>query len=207
MRLLVARHAHATSGPEHRVGPADQLTEIGRRQAAELARHLAALDERPALIFSSAAVRARQTADVCAAELGLEVSVDDRLCDRGGMGGRLPYTLREQSDDRPLDDVWHPLDTTWDGETCAAFWRRTADAARMIMERGHTSLVVCHLGTVTALARCVLDIGEDVPDAFSMAAPNASLMELSLRKDRNGRRRVSMVRSGDTRYLSDRTEG
>lgn len=158
-------------------------------------------------IVSSAAVRAQQTAGACASELGLGVAVDDRLCDRGGSGGRLPYTLQEQGEKLPLDDVWHPEDVTWDGETCAAFWGRTSDAVKKIVEHEHTSLIVCHLGTVTALARWAFGIANDAPDAFSIAAPNASLMEINLRMDRNGRRRVRMLRSGDTHYLSVRTEG
>jgi broad specificity phosphatase PhoE len=76
-----------------------------------------------------------------------------------------------------------------------------------IVEHELTSLIICHLGTVTALARWALGIANDTPDAFSLAAPNASLMEIDLRMDRNGRRRVRMLRSGDTSYLSVRTEG
>ena len=46
-RLLLARHGHATSGPDHRWTAEDPLTEIGQAQARELGAALAARSDRP----------------------------------------------------------------------------------------------------------------------------------------------------------------
>ena len=43
--LLVARHGQATQGPDHVWTPDDPLTELGHRQAADLATHVAGLVE------------------------------------------------------------------------------------------------------------------------------------------------------------------
>ncbi len=57
MRLLLARHGHATSGPDHRWTADDPLTELGHVQAQELGQHVAGLAARPDRIVSSTALR------------------------------------------------------------------------------------------------------------------------------------------------------
>ena len=47
MRLLLARHGHATSGPDHRWTAEDRLTGRGLQQADELADHLASIRRPP----------------------------------------------------------------------------------------------------------------------------------------------------------------
>ena len=79
MRLSIVRH-----GKAHRDSPtgADcdrELMNRGRRQAEWLAEHLAQLDDSPVLLVSSPVVRARQTAEIVAAALHVEVRLDDRL--------------------------------------------------------------------------------------------------------------------------------
>ncbi len=206
--MLVARHAHATSGPGHRVAATDPLTATGRRQAGELADHVGTLDATPDVVVCSTAVRARETAEVCGARLGIPLRTDDRLCDRAGRDGRpLPYTLAEQSSLRPLDDVWEAADTTWDGETLGQFWSRVRAAADDLATAASAPLVVCHLGTVTALVRWALDLPETLPDRFALPVGNASLTELRFRTDRAGRRRVALVAVGEAGFLREPTPG
>ncbi len=85
VQLHFLRHAHA-GDPAKWAGPDGQrpLSERGRRQAEALGRHLDALGQQFDLIVSSPMVRARQTAELVAARLGLTVVVDDRLA--GGLG-------------------------------------------------------------------------------------------------------------------------
>src|SRR5689334_15902979 len=106
----------------------DPLTELGRHQAHELAEAVAGGKLRPGRLVASPAVRALETAEPCAAALGLEIEVDDRLREFGS-AGISPFTLAELLEHQPYDDVWHPDDPAWDGETVGTFWRRTADAA------------------------------------------------------------------------------
>ena len=60
-----------------------RLTDKGRRQASAAGAALAALGVEPELCISSPRVRARETAELACAELGTEVTLDERLA-----GGR-----------------------------------------------------------------------------------------------------------------------
>ncbi|HJU46871.1 MAG TPA: histidine phosphatase family protein [Gaiellaceae bacterium] len=76
MRVYLCRHAHALPGD-----PDDlrRLSAEGRAQADALAARLAALPEPPAVVVSSPLVRARQTADIVAGTIGVDVHVADAL--------------------------------------------------------------------------------------------------------------------------------
>lgn len=205
IRLLLARHGQATSGPDHRWTRDDPLTELGHRQAAELARHVARLRRPPDRIVASPAVRSRETAEHCASALGLGVVEDERLLEFGS-GAVSPFTLAEMLEHLPYDDVWHPDDPGYDGEAVGAFWRRTAAAAEEILRAGGRPLVVSHGGTTTAILRWALGITTDLPDSFHFYVSNASLTDLRLRDDKHGRRRATIARLNETAFLSDVTE-
>ncbi|MFT4187197.1 MAG: phosphoglycerate mutase family protein [Aeromicrobium sp.] len=84
MRLLWLRHGQSTWNALGRLQghtPHPPLTELGRQQAADAADQVAVLGARR--IVSSPAVRARQTAVVVAARLGLPVHLDPRLVEQG----------------------------------------------------------------------------------------------------------------------------
>ncbi len=78
--LYLLRHAHA-GNPARWTGDdaARPLSEKGRRQAEQVARLLAAADERPDLFITSPRARADETARIVAAELGVPLVVDQRL--------------------------------------------------------------------------------------------------------------------------------
>jgi broad specificity phosphatase PhoE len=205
MRLLLARHGHATSGPDHRWTAEDPLTPLGRRQADELGRYVASLRRPPTRIIASPAARALQTAEACGRRLGLDVTVDDRLIEFGS-GAISPFTLAEMFEQMPYDEIWHADDSAWDGETVGTFWERTAAAVEEVIDGGGLPLVVSHGGTTTAILRHLLHVGPGAPDAIHFFLSNAGISDVRLREDRQRRRRVMLMRMNDTHYLSDVTE-
>jgi phosphohistidine phosphatase len=74
MRLYLVRHAHSDPGDPDSLRP---LSPRGQRQARELAEHLAS--SRPAAVFASPLLRARETAAAIAKAAGVELRVDERL--------------------------------------------------------------------------------------------------------------------------------
>jgi phosphohistidine phosphatase len=79
-QLYLLRHADA-GDPETWAGPDDArpLSGKGEKQSRRLGRFLADTGFTPNAVISSPKVRARQTAEIFAAELGVEVAIDDRL--------------------------------------------------------------------------------------------------------------------------------
>ena len=113
------------------------------------------------------------------AALGLDVTEDERLIEFGS-GAVSPFTLAEMLEHLPYDDVWHPDDPGYDGETVGAFWRRTAAAAEEILAGRRPAARRLHGGTTTAILRWALGIAGEVPDAFHFYVANASLTDLRL---------------------------
>lgn len=97
--LLLLRHAHAGDSTTWQ-GDDDlrPLTEKGRRQAERLGRLLAAAGFTPDAVLASPLVRARETAEIVADDLGLSVRRDARL------GEPLDLAVLE----RILDDAGDP---------------------------------------------------------------------------------------------------
>src|SRR6185312_8770596 len=89
--IWLARHGETDANAEGRVqGTIDPpLNDRGREQARELAREAASLGLRA--LYTSHLRRARETADIVGAELGLEPRVDERFAEswRGEWEGRL----------------------------------------------------------------------------------------------------------------------
>lgn len=104
--LLLARHGQTDANRERRWQGQTQtpLNDVGREQARALAHELAA--DPPDVILCSDLDRARETAAIVAAELGLPVHTDPRLreVDIGSRAGR-PVEETHRSDLRPLDYV------------------------------------------------------------------------------------------------------
>ena len=83
--LLLVRHGQIAANAE-RVwhGSTDSpLTERGREEAARTARHLAVRAPRPIALYTSPLLRARETAEPIAAELGLSARVEPGLAEYG----------------------------------------------------------------------------------------------------------------------------
>ena len=141
--LVVWRHGQTTYNVERRFqGQSDvPLNEVGLRQAAAAARHLAAL--RPAAIYSSDLSRASVTAEALARLTGLTVQLDKDLRERSGGSweGLTEAEIREQF---PAERAtWSPPD----GEPALAVADRASAALERIaasMPGGSTAVVVSH---------------------------------------------------------------
>ena len=81
MRVYLVRHAEAEPGEPDALR---RLTPLGRRQAEELGRRFAREDVEAQAVVSSPLVRARETAEAIAAELGLAAEADERLAPGAG---------------------------------------------------------------------------------------------------------------------------
>jgi broad specificity phosphatase PhoE len=153
--VYLARHGESDWNAANRFqGHADRpLTELGRRQAVELAD---ALEARAPLsaIYTSPLQRALETASIVGARLGLEpAAVDDlREVDVGGWSGLSRTEVEERFPEgfgRWLDggEGWE------DGETYAQMAARVLRALRQIADShpGDEVLVVSHGGPIRAI--------------------------------------------------------
>lgn len=182
VKLLLVRHGFALSNVQPR--PAglsdeqlDHLTDEGRAQAAAAARALAA--DKPALVLSSPAMRAQETAREIAAALGgIEVRVDPRL---------RPMELGTDATGAPL--AWEARQATWrqgldprpaNGESLAdvaARVRATSDemAARF---GGRSVVLVAHSEVVGPFAATAG--GKTMPVDLLPRIPNGSVSTVEL---------------------------
>jgi phosphohistidine phosphatase len=78
MKLYFLRHAHAEDGTDV-VDHKRRLTSKGLRAASNAAKILSSLRVSPAVVYSSPRVRARQTAEVVAASLGVNLEIRDEM--------------------------------------------------------------------------------------------------------------------------------
>ncbi len=149
------------------------LDDLGREQAAELAR--AAAELAPAVLVASRLARAWETAQIVAQRVGLQPIADDRFVE----------TDAGDWTDRTFEDViahdpdgfarFAALDLTWGfpgGERFADQQVRVLDAVADWRARdvGGPVLVVCH-GVTIRLAQLGLGLdGASVPENGSLAA-------------------------------------
>ena len=153
MNLILARHGESewmVRGDE--AGFNSPLTDKGRQQARLLGRWLAANQEAIDAIYASTLIRARDTAEIVAAELGLPVSFDDDLRE-------FKVFYWDDSDDYAPpyinDSAAAPA---YLAESYLPFKARVQRAARRIL-KAHpegTVLIVAHGGTVGTIVRCLL---------------------------------------------------
>ena len=153
MNLLLARHGESewiVRGDE--AGFNSPLTDEGRQQARLLGRWLAANQEGIDAIYASPLIRARETAEIIAAELDLSLTLDDDLREF-----EVSY-WRDNDDYAPPyinDDAALPA---YLAESYLPFKARVQGAARRILEAHPegTVLIVAHGGTVGTIVRCLL---------------------------------------------------
>ena len=145
--LLLVRHGETDWNAEGRLqGHTDlPLNERGRRQAQSLAEELAG--QEIAAVYSSDLARARQTAAVVAARLGLPVAVEADLREKNwGTWEGLTAAERER--------------VAYEGETTAEHRERTLRAVRRIAGRhpGRRVAVVTHGGSLRRVQAAALGI-------------------------------------------------
>jgi broad specificity phosphatase PhoE len=157
--LLFTRHGETEDNLAQRLStapPGPPLTELGCRQAAELA---AALAERQLeAIYTSPLVRARQTAEIVGGDRGIPIHLVDALRELsvGAREGRTDPGVFEE-----MDQVWKTWTVDGDLELEAGPGGETGQqvlarglAALKVIRRAHPSgtvLVVAHSGILQLL--------------------------------------------------------
>ena len=111
----------------------------------------------PTRIVASPFLRAQQTAAPSAGLLGLPVETDPRLAEFASTLPS-PWTLAEADELMPYDDIWHPGDAGWDGETIGGFFERVGASAEEHARADEVALLVCHGGTTIGIIRWALMI-------------------------------------------------
>ena len=178
--ILLARHGETAENKERRFqGQKDvPLNDTGREQARALAEH--AKGEGIVAVYTSPLVRARETAEIVAAELGLEPRPDDRLkeVDVG------------QWQDRLKDDIARDEPEQWaafgrggedwrfpGGESLAEQQERVIAALVDITQAGDLpALVVCHRGVIRCALAHTQQRGLDTYHEWTV--PNGELIRL-----------------------------
>lgn len=178
--ILLARHGETDDNvPPARVqGRRDvPLNDRGREQARRLAKAAAAAE--PRALWSSQLTRARETAAIVGAELGLEPAVDERLAesDRGAWEGRLIDEIAREEPE--LWAAWRRAGRSFRfpaGESLEDHLARVSEALDEIAAGALPALVVCHGGTI----RCAFARADPRGlDAFhELDVPNAEIMRL-----------------------------
>ncbi|AWB84413.1 bifunctional RNase H/acid phosphatase [Corynebacterium liangguodongii] len=167
-RFILLRHGQTQHSVEKVYsGSSDPaLTEAGRQQAERAARALALLGPVDAIV-SSPQARARETAEVCARELGVaEVSGNDgfREVDFGAFEG----LTRDECVERYGEEfgAWEASISVAPpgGESLAALHRRVTRARLKLQEAhaGKTVLVVTHVTPIKSVLRQALGVGGEV---------------------------------------------
>jgi broad specificity phosphatase PhoE len=151
--IILARHGETDWNAEGRwQGHSDPpLNERGREQARELAAALDGVE----VVYASDLARARETAEILGARLGLEVQLDPRLRERsfGAWEGKTWDELEERSASEL--QRWRAGDTHGpdDAEPYEDFSRRVESFLEDVLDRHPTEhvLVVGHGGSIRAI--------------------------------------------------------
>lgn len=155
--ILLARHGETDDNvpPLRFQGQRDTpLNDTGRAQARELAERVAALDRPVSSLWSSDLVRARETAEIVGARIGLTPRLDARLREgwRGEWEGFLFDEVAQREPERYA--AWRTPDAEIGfrfpgGETLAQQQARVLDALHDVRAAGELpALVVCHGGSI-----------------------------------------------------------
>jgi broad specificity phosphatase PhoE len=176
--LLLARHGESDWNRSKRwQGFADRpLTDLGRRQAVELAARLG--DTELDAVYSSDLRRARGTADAVARSKGLEVRTtrDLREVDVGSWSGLTRAEAEAQFPE--AYGRWLQGGEGWDdGETYEELGERVVRAIRKIAKQheGERVLVVAHGGTIRAIHAAALGVDVHTYRRIQRVEPNATL--------------------------------
>ena len=152
------------------------LNQTGRRQAEVLAERLRG--QGIASLWSSDLVRARETAEIVGARLGIEVKLDRRLreANRGRWEGRL---FRDVAREEPeLFDRWMKAGPGWrfpGGESLPEQQERVRACVDEIRARDVSpALAVCHGGSIRVML-CLAD-PRGLAAFHSFRVPNTSVM-------------------------------
>ena len=178
--ILLARHGETTSNKERRFqGQLDvPLNDTGRAQARELAERVRG--EQVVALYTSPLSRARETAEIVGAALGLPACVDDRLAevDVGDWQTRLKEEL-----ERDEPGAWAAFRAAGEdfrfpgGESLLEQQERVIAALVDITQAGELpALAVCHRGVIRAALAHTHRRGLDTYHEWTV--PNGELIRL-----------------------------
>ena len=178
--IVLARHGETTWNKDRRFqGQLDvELNDTGREQARALADRAA--EHGFAAIYTSPLVRARETAEIVGAALGLTPRVDDRLKEVhvGDWEGRYKEDLAR---DEP--DAWAAFGHAGEdfrfpgGESLSEQQERVIAALVDITQAGDLpALVVCHRGVIRCALAHTHNRGLDTYHEWTV--PNGELIRL-----------------------------
>lgn len=184
--LLLARHGETDDNvpPLRFQGQRDTpLNERGRAQARELAERVAALDPPIASLWCSDLSRARETAEIVGARVGLTPRPDPRL--REGWRGEWEGFLFEQVAARDPERyaAWRNPDAEEGfrfpgGESLAEQQARVLASLREIAAGPLPALAVCHGGSIRTVLCATDPRGLAAFHAFEV--PNVALVPVEL---------------------------
>jgi probable phosphoglycerate mutase len=180
--ILLARHGETDDNvpPLRFQGQRDTpLNARGREQARELAERVAALDPPVAALWSSDLSRARETAEIVGARLGLAPRLDARLREgwRGEWEGFLFDEIAASDPERyaawrnPGGEIGFQFPG---GETLAQQQARVLECLREIGAGPLPALAVCHGGSIRTML-CARD-PRGLAAFHTFAVPNAALV-------------------------------
>ena len=201
--FVLLRHGETPLTPQKRFsgsgGTDPSLSDVGRDQAERVAESLARRGTIEAIIASPLA-RTRQTAEVVATRLGLDVTVDDGLreTDFGAWEGLTFGEVRERYPDDMNAWLTSPkAEPTGGGESFAATARRMAVTRDKLIaaHAGRTVLLVTHVTPIKTLIR--LALGAPPESLFRMELSAASLSAVAYYRDGN----ASVRLFNDTSHL------
>ncbi|HEU4449268.1 MAG TPA: histidine phosphatase family protein [Gaiellaceae bacterium] len=185
--VYLARHGQSDWNAARRwQGHADRpLTDLGRRQAAELAERLR--DVALEAVYSSDLRRARETAEAVAAPRGLLVRVrsDLREVDVGSWSG----LTRAEAEERFPEGFarWKAGGHGWEGGEPYDLMAARVVAAVLDLARAHPTggvLVVAHGGPIRALHSVALGLEIAEHRRLTPVAANAHLSRVAVRDGR-----------------------
>jgi broad specificity phosphatase PhoE len=181
--VILARHGETDDNlpPGRFQGWTDTpLNDLGRRQASELGGALAQRSEPIASLWSSDLSRARETASIAGAAIGLRPLLDWRLREglRGSWEGHAFDQIKASAPDAYA--AWRRADPSFrfpGGETLQDLQDRVIAALADIHTRGPLpALAVCHGGAIRVM-RCWLD-GRPLDAFWDYEVPNTAVVTL-----------------------------
>ena len=168
MNLIMIRHGQSyVNLKDWEGGNVDAgLTDLGKKQAAALAKWLPNRLSKVDAIYCSTMMRAQETAEGLSSAYGLPLMCDDRLREIGN--NRLDHTAWPSEDlpeyhewwasERPFSSVTRDRDM---GESLIHFRIRVGSFIEELIDkyRGKTVIVVCHGGVIETTHDHIFNVG------------------------------------------------
>jgi broad specificity phosphatase PhoE len=207
VRLLLLRHGETEGNLGRQLqGPEDPLTERGRRQAGELAAHLAGRGDVAAL-YASPLGRALETARIVGEAVGLEPTPRPALAeiDVGRAAGIAFDDWRERFPEEFSRFEADGVDYEWPGGESGRQLasRASTEIERIIREHSEEPgavAVVSHGGALAWVISHLLGEPDDRWPREHMGLENCSVTEVEVRAD--GEPRATFIRRNEIGHLS-----